>query len=152
MKQPLFVRNSIEIQAPAADVWDALVNPEKTKLYMFGCAAVSGWKPGDSLLWNAQHEGQEVTYAKGHITDIHPLRSLAFTTIDPNNPATPDRPENYTTVTYTLQQQNGKTLLSVSQGDFSTVAEGEKRYQEVKGHGEGWQPILEQIKKLVEGS
>jgi hypothetical protein len=41
-------------------------------------------------------------------------------------------------------------MLTVTQGDYSKVAEGEKRYTEAFNNGEGWNPILVEIKKLVE--
>ena len=44
----------------------------------------------------------------------------------------------------------GKTTLSVAQGDYSKVADGERRYQASYNGGEGWKPILVEIKKLVE--
>ena len=34
----------VQINAPAAEVWDALVNPEKIKQYMFGTDVVTSWK------------------------------------------------------------------------------------------------------------
>ena len=149
MTQPLYVRNTIDINAAASKVWDALTNPEQTKKYMFGCETVSDWKPGSSLLWRGSYEGKEMVFVKGDIVNIQPGRFLAYTTIDPNNPSIPDVSENYLTVTYELIEQDGKTTLNVSQGDYSKVAEGDKRYHETVSGG-GWQPILEQIKQLLE--
>jgi uncharacterized protein YndB with AHSA1/START domain len=65
MNAPIFINNSITINAPAKDVWDALVNPAKTKQYMFGCEAISDWKKGSSLLWRGQYEGKEMIFVKG---------------------------------------------------------------------------------------
>lgn len=144
-----FIQNSIIIDAPAAKVWDALVNPEQTKKYMFGCEAVSDWKVGSPLLWNGIHEEKEVTYVKGEIVRIEPGKTLVYTAIDPNGPVR-DVPENYLTITYNLVSAAGKTTLSVSQGDYSKVENGESRYNESYNNGQGWQPILEDIKKLVE--
>lgn len=149
MSQPLFVKNVITIQAPAASVWDALVNPVQTKKYMFGCETVSDWKPGSSLEWKGEHEGKEMVFVKGHIVDIQPGKYLAYTTIDPHSPIE-DVSENYLTVTYDLEEQNGQTVFTVTQGDYAQVAEGERRYQEAWNNGEGWNPILVQIKQLVE--
>ena len=151
MSQPLIVKSTITINAPAAKVWDALVNPEQTKKYMFGCETVSDWKPGSPLLWKGSYEGKEIVFVKGSIVDIKPGKFLSYTTIDPNNPAVPDIPANYVTVTYDLQEQNGQTVLNVTQGDFTGVADAEKRYTETYNNGEGWTPILVQIKQLVEG-
>ncbi len=151
MSQSLTVTNTITIQATAARVWDALTNPEMTKKYMFGCAALSDWKPGSPLVWKGKFNGLEMVAVKGEVKEIEPGKSLVYTTIDPNNPAVPDLPENYLTVTYDLSEQNGHTLLTVSQGDYSTVAEGGKRYEETIAGG-GWTPILLQIKELLEAN
>ena len=144
-----FIKNSITINAPASKVWNALVNPEQTKKYMFGCEAISEWRVGSSLLWKGQHEGKEMVFVKGSVADIQPERFLAYTVIDPNS-TIEDIPENYLTVTYELKSDNGKTTLTVTQGDYSTVADGERRFKESSNNGEGWNPILVEIKKLVE--
>ena len=140
----------ITINAPAASVWDALVNPEQTKKYMFGCETVSDWKPGSPLLWRMNYEGKELIAVKGEVIAIEPGKRLVYTTIDPNNPAMADVPENYLTVTYELSTQNGQTTLTVTQGDYNKVADGERRYAEAYNNGEGWNPILAQIKALLE--
>ena len=149
MNHPLIVKNTILIKATAKKVWDALTNPEQTKKYMFGCETVSDWIPGSSLLWKGNYEGKEMVFVKGNIVTIEPNKILAYTVIDPNG-TIEDIPENYLTVTYLLSNENGQTLLTVTQGDYSKVANGEKRYKEAYNNGEGWNPILEQIKKLIE--
>jgi len=149
MSQPLIVKNTITINAPSAKVWDALTNPEQTKKYMFGCETVSDWKVGSPLLWKGNYEGKEMIFVKGKIVAIDPGKFLAYTTIDPNS-SIEDIPENYLTVTYGLAEQSGHTILTVTQGDYATVADGDKRYEEAFSKGEGWNPIIEQIKKLVE--
>ncbi len=147
--QALFVKNTIHVNAPANKLWDALTNPQQTKKYMFGCETVSDWKPGSPLLWKMIYEGKELVAVKGHIVSIEPGKQLAYTTFDPNSEME-DIPANYLTVTYTLEEKNGHTLFTVTQGDFSQVAEGERRYQEAHNNGEGWNPIMVEIKKLAE--
>lgn len=149
MSQSLIVKNSVVINAPATKVWDALVNPEQTKKYMFGCETISDWKPGSELLWRGAYEGKEMVFVKGTIVDIQPGKFLAYTTIDPNNPVIADLPENYLTVTYELEEHNGQVTLTATQGDYAKVGDGENRYKHTVDGG-GWQPILEQIKQLVE--
>jgi uncharacterized protein YndB with AHSA1/START domain len=148
MNAPLIVKSSIAIDAPPAKVWDALVNPEQTKKYMFGCEALSDWKIGSPLLWQADYEGKAMVFVKGKIEDIKPEKYLAYTTIDPNS-GIADIPENYLTVTYELSVDQGQTILTATQGDYSKVGDGAKRYQETVDGG-GWQPILVEIKKLLE--
>lgn len=146
----LIIRNEITIAAPAEKVWDALVNPVQTKQYMFGCEALSDWKPGSELIWKGEYEGNEMVFVKGEVLEIDPGKFLRYTTIDPNS-TIDDISENYLQVTYELIPQEGNTLLKVTQGDYSTVADGERRYQNSYNNGEGWNPILVEIKKLVEG-
>lgn len=86
---------------------------------------------------------------KGTIVDIQPGKLLAYTTFDPNS-TLEDIPQNYVTVTYTLTPKGSQTLLEVTQGDFAHVADGERRYKETYNDGQGWTPILVEIKKLVE--
>jgi uncharacterized protein YndB with AHSA1/START domain len=150
MSDQIFVKNTIIINAPASKVWDSLTNPGQTKKYMFGCETVSDWKPGSSLLWRGNYEGKEMVFVKGNIIDIEPFSLLSYTTIDPNNPSVKDVPENYLTVTYILKEEDGQTVFTVMQRDYSKVAEGEKRYLEAYNNGEGWNPILVAIKNLVE--
>lgn len=145
----LSVISKITINAPAAKVWDALVNPEMTKKYMFGCEALSDWKIGSALLWQANYEGNDTVFVKGFIVAITRGKQLKYTVIDPF--ATyPDIPENYLNVTYDLKESNGQTVLTVTQDGFENAAEGEKRYTETYNNGEGWNPILVEIKKIVE--
>jgi uncharacterized protein YndB with AHSA1/START domain len=151
MAEPLIIKNSITINAPAATVWDALVNPEKTKQYMFGCETVSEWTPGSELLWKGTYEGNEMVFVKGEILQIQPEKFLEYTAIDPNSDID-DTSENYLRVTYELIPNGEQTILNVTQGDYSTVADGERRYQDSYNNGEGWNPILVEIKKLVEGN
>jgi uncharacterized protein YndB with AHSA1/START domain len=148
MRQPLIVKNTINIHATADLVWDALTNPNQTKKYMFGCEALSDWKEGSALIWKGNFNGVELVAVKGNIVKIRQDRFLSYTTIDPNSNL-PDLPQNYLTVTYDLEEKEGGTQLTVSQGDYSTVAEGDKRYQETIDGG-GWAPILDAIQKLVE--
>lgn len=148
--ESLLVKSNITINASAAKVWDALVNPDQTKKYMFGCETVSDWKVGSELLWKGNYEGKEMVFVKGYIKDIDPEKLLVYTVIDPNNPSILDISENYLDVTYSLVETDGKTELTVTQGGFEHAAEGEKRYKDTYNKGEGWNPILVEIKKLVE--
>lgn len=149
MSNPLIISNNITINASAAKIWNALVNPEETKKYMFGCEAISDWQIGSPLLWQAQHEGANMVFVKGNIVDIEKENYLAYTTIDPNNQSIPDLPENYLTVTYTISSDQGNTVLTITQGDYAKVGDGEKRYEETLAGG-GWEPILIAVKKQVE--
>ena len=151
MPMELIVTNDITINAPITRVWKALVDPEKTKKYMFGCEAVSDWKVGSPLIWKGVWDNKEMIAVKGTVLRFQPFDFLAYTTFDPNNTAIEDIPENYLTVTYSLTDNEGKTNLNVTQGDYAKVADGQKRYDEAMNAG-GWESILAEIKKLVESN
>ena len=147
--EKLVIKNNVVIRGGALKVWDALVNPEKTKKYMFGCETVSDWKTGSPLLWKGSYEGKEIVYVKGTISAIQPCKFLKYTVFDPNS-SMPDIPENYLNVTYELSEQDGDIDLIVTQDGFETAADGEKRYKDSYKDGKGWDPILFKIKELVE--
>src|SRR6478752_3297481 len=129
MNKPLIIKNQIIIKASAIRVWEALINPEQTKKYMFGCETVSDWKKGSELLWRGSYEGKEMVFVKGTIEEIQPGKILVYTTFDPNSPME-DVAENYLHVTYDLKEEHEQTLVTVTQGDYNKVAEGERRYTE----------------------
>src|SRR5437870_4697257 len=109
MSNELIFKKSITINAPPSDVWEALTNPVLTKKYMFNCEAISDWKEGSSLIWKGAEDGK--IYVKGKIEKIIPQKLFRYTVISPERE---DKPENYTTVTYELTQENGSTRLDVS--------------------------------------
>jgi uncharacterized protein YndB with AHSA1/START domain len=149
MSQRSFVaEKQITIKASTDKVWKALTDPAETKKYMFGCEALSDWKEGSPLIWKGDFNGVELIAVKGTILKIQPGKFLAYTAIDPNS-TVPDLPENYLTVTCDLSEQDGQTVLAVTQGDYSTVADGDKRYQHTVDGG-GWSSVLDAIKKLIE--
>jgi uncharacterized protein YndB with AHSA1/START domain len=143
------VTNEVIIKGSLSQVWDMLTNPKKTKLYMFGCETVTDWKPGNELLWRGNYQGQEMVFVKGYVIDIIPEKLLKYSVIDPN--ATYAHiPENHLNVTYELSEAEDMVKLTVSQDGFETAADGDKRYEDVYNKGEGWNPILLEIKRLTE--
>lgn len=145
--EEIFIHNEIKINAPVSEVWDVLVNPEKTKLYMFGCTVISDWKIGSPVLWQGAEDG--VTYVKGILVHFEKEKIFSFTTFDPSDNLE-DIPENYLTATYILSADGNSTHLKVSQGNYATVANGAERYDDTLAQG-GWGAVLEGIKKILEG-
>jgi uncharacterized protein YndB with AHSA1/START domain len=100
-------------------------------------------------LWQGEENGKVVTFVKGNIIEIQPGDFLSYTVIDPNNAEIPDLPENYLTVTYTLTETDGVTEWTVTQGDYATVAQGKRRWDDTQAQG-GWTSILEAVRDLAE--
>ncbi len=126
-----------------------LTQPEFTRQYMFGCEPITDWKPGSPLLWRGAANG--IVYVKGLIEKIETGRLLQYTTFNPNAADHyADTPSNYVTVTLRLSEEKGartQTKLSVTQGDFSLVADGERRHQDSKRN---WKSVLTKVKELSE--
>jgi uncharacterized protein YndB with AHSA1/START domain len=145
MSKALIVRNTIKLNADVDRAWDALTDPTLTKRYMFGCEVVSDWKVGSPILWKAFSDGQELVHVKGSIVGIQRKKRLEYTVIGSHTDYD-DVPANYTTVTYELTPQDKQTVLSVAQGDFARVADGQKRYNDCI---KGWESALNGLKELL---
>ena len=140
----LLIRQSTEVAAPAHILWTILTDSGFIRQYMFGCNAESDWKPGSPLLWRGAADG--ALYVKCNIIAIDPPRSLVYTVFDPNSTMA-DIPANYLTMTYKLTKLGYRsTKLEITQGDFSKVENGQKRYQDSLAGSE----ILDKIKSLAE--
>ena len=143
------VSNPITINAPIEKIWQVLTESTYTKIYMFGCEVISDWKIGSPVIWKMLYEGKDFIPVKGNVLEIDAPHFLKYTVIDPNANY-PDIPENHLNVAYSLTEKGGETILKVTQDGFEGVAEEEKRYQDVHNNGEGWMPILIQIKEIAE--
>ena len=143
----LYTNDQVQIDCGADRLWEVLTKSEYTAQYMYGCKVQTDWQPGSEILWIGAEDG--ITYVKGQIVSIDPRRSLAYTVIDPNGKY-PDVPENYLHVTYELfELYDGITRLTVKQGDYSKVADGDSRYKDTMAQG-GWSSVLSDIKKVAE--
>lgn len=141
MKNTLIAQAHITISAPIAKVWDALVNPEMIKQYMFGTNAVSDWKEGSPIVWQGEWEGKPYE-DKGVILQLKPERVLQYSHFSPLS-GQADVPENYHTLTIELSSEDKGTLLLLSQDNNST--------EEDREHSEKmWGMMLTGIKKVLE--
>jgi uncharacterized protein YndB with AHSA1/START domain len=140
------ITDSIDIAAPAERVWKLLTDPEETPKYMFGCRTVSDWKVGSRLDWVGTFDGRTVVAVTGTILELQRPRRLRYTTFDPNAQYR-DVPENHLVVDFELKERASGVTLVVSQGDYSKVQDGEKRYQDTIA---GWPKVLAQVKALAE--
>jgi uncharacterized protein YndB with AHSA1/START domain len=143
----LTIRTTINLDADTARVWDALVNPDMTKQYLFGCKVVSDWKTGGKIQWVGRSKGKEKIYLDGVIVKIDPPRLLKFAIVSSNSRYV-DTPSNYIQTEYRLSTKYGKTELLITQGDYSKVEDSERRFYEAE---EGLDYIFAGLKIVVEG-
>jgi uncharacterized protein YndB with AHSA1/START domain len=135
---------SIVIGAPIQKVWDALINPEMVKQYMFGTNVHSDWKEGSAIIWRGEWQGK--TYEdKGKILKIEKEHLLQYTYFSPLT-GKPDIPENYSTITIELIEisaDGNRTSLTLWQDNNET--------EEDREHSEmNWRIIFDDLKGLLE--
>jgi uncharacterized protein YndB with AHSA1/START domain len=141
MARGLVAKQSVKVDAPASKVWDALVNPEKVKQYMFGAAVASEWKPGSAITFSGEWQGRAYQ-DKGVIVRAEPGRILEYTHFSPLS-GLPDTPDHYHTVTIELSEQNQATTLALSQDNNPN--------EQARRHSEkNWGVMLANLKKVVE--
>ena len=141
MDNGLLAKTQVEIHTPIAQVWDALVNPEKIKQYMFGTTVVSEWEEGSPIVW--QGTWKDKPYEDlGRILKLQPQRLLQYSHFSPLS-GQPDLPENYHIVTIELSSTGPGTLVRLSQDN--NASEDERKDSE-----QNWRTMLANLKKLLE--
>ena len=131
------------IHAPADAVWKALVDPALIKQYMFGSDVTSDWTVGSPIVYSGEYEGKPYQ-DHGTILDLRPgelLRSTHFSPLSGKQ----DIPENYHTLTWSIEPDGEKTTLTLTQDNNET--------EDAAKHSEdNWKTVLKGLKKLVEAA
>jgi uncharacterized protein YndB with AHSA1/START domain len=141
----LYLEKSIQIDAPAARVWNVLTDAGLTRQWIRQWwpdleVLESSWRLGDPVLWRVA--GGAVG-ARGEIWAIQPPVRLTFG-FQAIKPAFPPHQEQ---ITYRLTERAGRTHLQVMVGDFGDTPEHERCYP---GAVDSWDRSLPKIKELSE--
>jgi uncharacterized protein YndB with AHSA1/START domain len=141
MNRKFVAKQAIVINAPSSKVWDALVNPEMIRQYMFGINAISDWKKGSPIVFKGEWQGK--TYEdKGVLLRVEPERLIQYSHFSPLS-GLPDTPKNYHTVTVELSSEGTRTILLLSQDNNPT--------EQAREHSKkNWGTMLTGLKKLLE--
>ena len=133
--------SDITIAADADRVWTVLTDPATVKEFMFGADVETDWSQGSSITWRGEWEGKE--YAdRGEILEVEPGRRLVMTHFSPLG-GQEDKPENYHTLTWTLEEERGGTKLTLSQDNNASPEEAE--------HSKGmWDQLVASVKEIAE--
>ncbi len=143
MNTGFIATQSVTINASAAKVWKALIDPKMIKQYLFGTEAISDWKVGSPIIYRGVWKGKAYE-DKGTILNIVSERLLE-TTYWSGMSGLADDPENYKKVIYKISPADQGTTLTVIQDNNTT--------EEEKNHSEGnWKMVLNALKELVEKS
>ena len=142
MNKELKAIATISINVSAAQVWDALTNPEKIKVYLYGTSTITDWKVGSSISFEGEYNGQ--TYRdKGNVLE-NELNKLLKYNYWSGFSGLEDVLENYSTITYSIKEISSTSIK------FTWLQEGFSS-QEGQQHSQSGLPeMLKQIKQLVE--
>ncbi len=141
MDKNLIARASVTINATSAKVWNALVDPEAIKQYMFGTNVVTDWREGSPIIWKGEWQGKSYE-DKGVVLQFKPGRTIQYSHFSPLS-GLPDEPENYHTVTIELSGEGNQTRVSLAQDNNPT--------EQARDHSEkNWEMMLTALKKFME--
>ncbi len=144
MSKGFTAKSTIEINAPISKVWEALVNPELVKQYLFGTEVDTDWKVGSPITYKGTWEGKSFE-DKGTILEIKP-EALLVSTYWSAFSGLPDSPEYYQTVRYELKpDDNTHTIMTVTQDNIQSE-------EDVSRYEQNWIMTLAAIKRVVESS
>lgn len=135
------VAKTIRIHAGTTSVWDALVNPEKLKLWMADAdfEIITDWKIGSEI-----HVRTGKYYAaKGHVQQYEPEKVLEYTSWS-KIMRLKDEPQNYSRIAFRLLRDGDNTLLELTHSNLLAEAS----YEHSNFY---WFTALEELRKLLEG-
>ncbi|MCF0051735.1 SRPBCC domain-containing protein [Dyadobacter sp. LJ53] len=112
MNNESIINRKLTLPASVSEVWDALVNPKKTKQFMFNCEVNSDWKIGNPIVWKGNYEGYE-SGERGVILEFDEGKRLKYTSFDPNF-GLADTEENYLHISYDLSAKGDNSTELVT--------------------------------------
>jgi uncharacterized protein YndB with AHSA1/START domain len=141
MNKGLIANASTTINAPSAELWQALVTPAAIKEYMFGTTVTSDWVVGSPIVWKGEWQGRAYE-DKGIILQVVPERVLEYSHFSPLT-GVPDVPENYHIVTVELSPDGERTRVTLFQDNNPT--------EQAREHSEkNWGMMLAALKQFLE--
>ena len=141
MKKTLNAKASVSIKATPAQVWKALTTPALIKKYLMDTNVTTDWKEGSPIKYEGEYQGKKYS-DKGIIKKVEPEKILQNTYWSSMG-GKEDKPENYNLVTYKLSQNDGKTVVTLTQDNVLS----EKEKEHVTGN---WRSVLKKLKEVVE--
>ncbi|MFJ3394269.1 SRPBCC family protein [Leifsonia aquatica] len=134
-------RTSLPIAAPRDAIWHALTDPDTIARYMYGTRVTTDWQAGSPITYRGEWEGKPYE-DKGTILEIVPGERLVTSYYSPLS-GKPDVPDSYQTVSYLLDDDGDRTLVTISQDGCADRAEADRM-------SANWASTLESLRSVAE--
>jgi len=135
----------VTVDATPQQAWHALTDPDTVRRWMVGTEVSTDWQVGSPIRWKGEMNGTPYE-DKGEVLEADAPRRLCVTHYSPLM-GQEDRPENYHTVTYTLEASSGAGPTTVT-----LEQDGNESQKQADQFGQNWQSMLEALKATVETS
>jgi len=134
------------IDAPAAEVWEALTDQERASTYFMGAEVKSDFAVGSPITFAGEHEGR--SYADtGEVLEAEREKRLKFTHFSSASGAE-DKPANYNTVTIDLEPQGERTKVTLTQAHRQGgVTEADRQHR--AKYEKSWSSVLDGLSRTV---
>ncbi len=132
----------VRIAAPRQTVWAVLTDPIYVKQWQYGSVLSTDWSVGSPIRFTSEWEGHTVEQW-GTVLLVDPPARLRYSLFAPR-PGLADQPENYFTMIYSLEDDGGGTMVTITQQD-PREAPGDD-----SPDGDGENPVLAGLKRLAE--
>lgn len=134
--------SKVRIEAPREIVWAVLTDPEYVKQWQYGSVLSTDWSLGSPIRFTNEWDG--TTFEQwGSVLLVDAPAQLRYSLFAPR-PDLEDKPENYFTMGYGLEDAAGATELTITQEDPRENAGDEDEGEE------GESPVLAALKNLAE--
>lgn len=140
------IEKKVSIDAPIDAVWNALTKPDLIKLWMaepeIGLQVSADWMEGASISMKGFHHIEFEN--KGIVLKVDPEKELRYSYLSSLSQL-PDRPENYSIISFKLHPSGNSTLVTLTISNFPT----ESIFRHVDLY---WQATLVILKQVAETS
>jgi len=140
MDTTLTIKKERQINADTQKVWTVLTNSEYIEKWL-GVKTQSKWTPKSDITFSFTWDGKE-HIDKGVIIQFEKEKVFSYSYWSVFS-GLPDKPENYSKITFELEKTEKRTTLKLSHSDFAT----EKMYQH---SDKNWEETMNEIKKIAE--
>jgi uncharacterized protein YndB with AHSA1/START domain len=136
-------KSSIHIEASRETVWSVVTEPAYVEQWQYGSQLQTDWSVRSQVRFISEWQGQ--TFEQwGTVVQVDAPNRVA-SSLFAHRPDLEDKPENYFTMTYVLDGDEGATTLTILQEDPRPVAEDTVEDEEDN-------PALAALKTLAESA